>query len=104
MNENEDFGKFFRNMFDGKTADEMLAQVTIQPKHQDERNNRFTLNKLEWQLAENFENRHLHDDIDKGAIGGGINYRFTSTGVGSTKVVTCTICNKEENVTDFTAW
>jgi len=64
----------------------------------------FTLVTDEADAAEVFEQEHDHPANDHGAIGGGIQYRFTPTSLGSTVVIRCTICKKEQNITDFGNW
>ncbi len=64
----------------------------------------FSLNDTEQERAEKFESEHKHPDVERGAISGGLQYRFTPTGLGSAVVVRCTICNEETNITDFASW
>jgi len=64
----------------------------------------FKLLEGEADAAEAFEKEHDHPAHDNGAIGGGIQYRFTPTSIGNTVVVSCTICKREQNITDFDNW
>ena len=64
----------------------------------------FTLADDEETTALQFEKEHDHPAHNHGAIGGGIHYRFTPTGLGNTVVISCTVCNTEQNITDFDNW
>ena len=48
--------------------------------------------------------KHRHSEVNKGAIGGHINYIFTPTGVGDACSMHCNICGVEENITDYSNW
>lgn len=61
----------------------------------------FKLNESEAQKAKEFEEKHRHPDIYKGAIGGHISYEFTPTSIGTAVTIKCSICNTEENITDY---
>ena len=61
----------------------------------------FKLNESEAQKAKEFEEKHRHPDIYKGAIGGHISYKFTPTSIGTAVIIKCNICNIEENITDY---
>ena len=54
--------------------------------------------------AREFEQQHLHPEVNKGAIGGHINYIFTPTSIGNGKSIHCSICGEEENITDYDCW
>ena len=51
----------------------------------------FKLNESEAQKAKEFEERHRHPDIYKGAIGGHISYEFTPTSIGTAIIIKCSI-------------
>lgn len=65
---------------------------------------RFKLNKIELERAKEFERKHKHSEVYKGAIGGHINYIFTPTSIGDACVIHCNICDVEENITDYDSW
>ena len=64
----------------------------------------FKLKEKEAQAAEEFEKKHRHPDVGKGAIGGHINYIFTPTSIGVGVSMHCNICEVEENITDYDNW
>ena len=64
----------------------------------------FKLSEKEEVAAKAFLEKHRHPDVNKGAIGGHINYIFTPTGVGNACTIKCTICDAEENVTYYNKW
>lgn len=64
----------------------------------------FKLNDNEVKAAEKFENTHKHKEVNKGAIGGHIQYIFTPTAVGTGKSIKCIICGKVKNITDYDCW
>lgn len=64
----------------------------------------FKLNKKETELAEKFMQEHHHQNINKGAIGGHVSYTFTPTSIGDAVSIKCSICNTEENITDYDSW
>ena len=64
----------------------------------------FKLNEKENELAEKFMQEHKHSEIYKGAIGGHINFIFTPTSIGDACTIKCTICDSEENITDYSHW
>jgi cupin superfamily acireductone dioxygenase involved in methionine salvage len=64
----------------------------------------FKLNEKENELAEKFMQEHRHPEVYKGTIGGHINFIFTPTSVGDACTIKCTICNSEENITDYNSW
>lgn len=65
---------------------------------------KFELNEVEAERAEKFEEAHSHPDVRKGAIGGHIEYRFTPTSIGDAVSIHCSICDAEENITDYGRW
>lgn len=64
----------------------------------------FKLNEKEVEKAKEFLKKHRHPDIYKGAIGGHINFIFTPTSIGDACSLHCSICNEEENITDYNCW
>ena len=64
----------------------------------------FKLNEKEAKLAEEFEKKHRHPDVNKGAIGGHISYEFTPTSIGDAISIRCFVCGEEENITDYNSW
>lgn len=64
----------------------------------------FKLSEKESKAAEEFETKHRHSDVYKGAIGGHIVYRIIPTSLGNTINMYCNVCNVEENITDYSCW
>jgi hypothetical protein len=64
----------------------------------------FKLSEKEIEAARQFEERHRHPNINKGAIGGFITYKITPTSIGNATSIKCDICKKEENITDYDNW
>ena len=64
----------------------------------------FKLNEKETEKAREFLEKHRHPDIYKGTIGGHINFIFTPTSIGDACSLHCSICNEEENITDYSNW
>jgi hypothetical protein len=64
----------------------------------------FKLNKKEQELAKEFEHKHRHPGVNKGAIGGHINYIFTPTPIGDAITIECDICGETQNITDYDNW
>lgn len=64
----------------------------------------FKLNEKENELAEKFILKHRHPEVYKGAIGGHLEYIFTPTSIGDVCTIKCTICDSEENITDYSHW
>ena len=64
----------------------------------------FTLADDEEKAALQFEADHDHPANNHGAIGGGIQYRFTPTGLGPVIIIKCTVCEQEQNITEFDKW
>ena len=67
-------------------------------------NMEFKLNKKESEKAQLFLEKHRHPDVNKGAIGGHIDYIFTPTSIADACSIRCTICDEEENITDYESW
>lgn len=65
---------------------------------------RFDLNDNEYELAKQFELKHLHKDINKGAIGGHISIEFVITSLGTGKTIKCSCCGETEDITDYYSW
>lgn len=65
---------------------------------------KFELSEKEESAAKEFENTHKHPEIYKGAIGGHIQYVFIPTSLGNAITVKCSICDAEENITDYNIW
>ena len=64
----------------------------------------FKLNEKEEALAKKFMQEHRHPEVYKGAIGGHLKYIFTPTSVEDACTIKCTICDAEENITDYNSW
>lgn len=64
----------------------------------------FKLNKREEEAAKKFLEEHRHSDINKGAIGGHIEYMFTPTSIADAVSIKCHICNECKNITDYESW
>lgn len=64
----------------------------------------FKLTDSEFKKAETFKEDHQHKEINKGAIGGHIEYRFSPNGIFRALSIKCLICNKELNITDYSVW
>lgn len=64
----------------------------------------FKLNEKEEVAAKEFEQQHMHPEVNKGAIGGHINYIFTPTSIRDACVISCDICGEEKNITDYDSW
>ena len=64
----------------------------------------FELNEKENELAKKFMQEHRHSEVCKGAIGGHINFIFTPTSISDACTIHCTICDAEENITDYSHW
>lgn len=64
----------------------------------------FKLTEKENELAEKFLQDHRHPEVYKGTIGGGVEYIFTPTTIGDSISIKCTICDEEENITDYDSW
>ena len=64
----------------------------------------FILNEKEAKLAKEFECKHLHPNVNKGSIGGHIEYTFTLTSIGTVCIITCVLCGETKNITDYDSW
>ena len=64
----------------------------------------FKLNKTETKAAKKFMEAHRHSEVYKGTIGGHIDYIFTPTAIGDACSIHCNICDKKENITDYSCW
>jgi hypothetical protein len=64
----------------------------------------FKLNDKEEAAAREFEQQHRHPKVNKGAIGGHIDYIFTPTAIANACSIRCTICGEEKNITDYNNW
>lgn len=64
----------------------------------------FQLSEKEQAAAKAFEEKHDHPKVNKGAIGGHIQYTFIPTSIASICVMKCLICGEEENITDYDSW
>lgn len=65
---------------------------------------KFELNDKEEKLYNEFCTKHIHKDVNKGAIGGHISITFTLTSIGDGKSIKCGICGEEQNITDYDVW
>lgn len=64
----------------------------------------FKLNETEEAAAKDFIQRHRHSEVNKGTIGGHINFIFTPTAIANACSIRCTICGEEKNITDYNCW
>lgn len=64
----------------------------------------FKLNEKEEAASKEFQEKHRHPDVNKGAIGGHIHYIFTPTGIGDACCIECGICGEKQNITDYSNW
>ena len=64
----------------------------------------FKLNEKEEALAREFMSEHRHPEVNKGAIGGHINFIFTPTSIGDACTIRCAICDTKKNITDYDSW
>ena len=64
----------------------------------------FKLNDKEEAAAEEFMQQHRHPEINKGAIGGHMEFIFTPTSIGDACSIRCDICGEEKNITDYDCW
>lgn len=60
----------------------------------------FELNDIEYERAQQFEKDHIHKG-EGGAIGGYISVRFNITSIGTLKTIKCSVCDCEQNITDY---
>jgi len=61
----------------------------------------FELNDKEFERACEFEKKHMHRDVNTGAIGGHLTVKFTITSIGLFPSIKCGICGEEEVITDY---
>lgn len=64
----------------------------------------FKLNEKEEAASKEFQEKHRHPDVSKGAIGGHIHYIFTPTGIGDACCIECGICEEKQDITDYNCW
>ena len=62
---------------------------------------KFELNDKEFEMACEFEKKHMHMDVNTGAIGGHLSVKFIITSIGLLPSIKCGICGEEENLTDY---
>ena len=65
---------------------------------------KFELTDKEIEAAKQFEEEHCHKGINKGVIGGHIDYIFTPNSIYRGLVMKCNICREEKNITDYNVW
>lgn len=66
--------------------------------------NKFELTEKEVNAAKLFEEEHSHKGINKGAIGGHIDYIFTPNSIFRGLSIRCNLCREEKNITDYSVW
>lgn len=64
----------------------------------------FKLTDKERELAKEFVKEHSHKGINKGTIGGHIDYIFTPNSIARGLSIKCNICKEEKNITDYSVW
>lgn len=64
----------------------------------------FQLSEKEEKAVKDFEEKHNHPEVNKGAIGGHIQYTFIPTSLANICVLKCSICGEEQNITDYDSW
>ena len=64
----------------------------------------FKLSEKEEAASKEFQEKHRHPDVNKGAIGGHIHYIFTPTAIGDACTIECIICGDRKNITDYSNW
>ena len=64
----------------------------------------FKLTENEETAYNKFCEEHKHPGVEKGAIGGHISITFTPTGIADGVSVSCHICGKKEDITDYDCW
>lgn len=64
----------------------------------------FKLNDKEEVAAREFMQQHRHSEVNKGAIGGHMEFIFTPTSIGDACSIRCDICGEEKNITDYNCW
>ena len=61
----------------------------------------FNLNDNEEKLYNEFCEKHMHKNVNKGAIGGSISVNFMVTSIGDMPTVRCGVCGEEQGITDY---
>ena len=61
----------------------------------------FELNKIEEKNLEEFCEKHIHPEVNKGAIEGHISIRFVLTSIGDMASAHCSICDESERIADY---
>ena len=61
----------------------------------------FELNDKEFERSCEFEKKHMHMDVNTGAIGGHLSVKFIITSIGALASIRCEICGEEEVITDY---
>jgi hypothetical protein len=64
----------------------------------------FKLNAVEEAAAKDFIQQHRHPEVNKGTIGGHMEFIFTPTAIANVCSIRCTICGEEKNITDYNNW
>lgn len=64
----------------------------------------FVMTDKEVLSAREFEQEHCHKGINKGTIGGHIDYIFTPNSIFRGLSIKCNICKEEKNITDYSVW
>ena len=63
-----------------------------------------SITPTEYARYRHFTQRHRHDDVNKGAIGGHISMEFTFTSIANSVSCKCSVCGKTANITDYDSW
>jgi len=64
----------------------------------------FKLTDKEEKRVKAFLEEHSHKGMNKGAIGGHIDYIFTPNSLFRGLSIKCNICKEEKNITDYSVW
>ena len=64
----------------------------------------YRLTKTEYARYLKFCENHSHEEVNRGAIGGGTVVSFMGTGLGNVVHCTCTLCSQTADITDFDCW
>jgi hypothetical protein len=59
---------------------------------------------IDQKALDKFVKSHKHKGKDTGAIGGKFSYTVTGTGLGQCVSITCNICGKTQDLTNFDNW
>lgn len=62
------------------------------------------MSPLEYARYLQFCKDHKHDEIDRGAIGGGMEISYMPTGLGNIVKLRCELCGAEADITDSNCW